>query len=478
MSTIFDELSEVINSAAESCNSPTPIEWQGATGRDLPRISPWDIWPLFGLIRFALKQQWATDIRAERLGDVEASIAEYLEQGGGDAWLFSGVVPGLLEWEYRFTLDDFRLQNRLTGERIQHDYYVEHPPGTYNYVRYLKSLGNPPFIERRIKALHPRLKTVGLSISELRRIGLLEEMPKCREWSQQIEQINAACETPSRCIAIGEALGDWFLVEQHLPDDDSVARLCRRSVDRRARRLLRLVKKKPGWRGTALNALDVLPGIDIREALKIAFQKSAGTDLMSVVELVSDRDDEDWSAEIVQVFDRIEPTGDYMPMGCLLSCAEYLLRRNRCVEKAQKTLAGFKDSLVGDAAILALEFSLDCALNLFRRGLRAPHQYDRVMTAAALVILNRPWGWSELVRALRESNDHLATIECRVALYLSPHAEHHRIVEEWDQRNPPKAAGDIRMTAEDEGYLKPTIEELYDRVYPLRNREVVEAALS
>ena len=70
---------------------------------------------------------------------------------------------------------------------------------------------------------------------------------------------------------------------------------------------------------------------------------------------------------------------------------------------------------LGDAAILALEYLPDLALNLFRRGLRSRVPCDRTAAAAALAILNEPWCHAELTSVLQESDEQQATSECRSA---------------------------------------------------------------
>ena len=170
----------------------------------------------------------------------------------------------------------------------------------------------------------------------------------------------------------------------------------------------------------------------------------------------------------------------------LLCLARHRIRQTRVAEAivsqfgadlgadVLKKLLTLQRHELGEAGILALEFMPHAALDLFRKALRSTIPYDRTTAAAALAIIDEPWSQEELAAVLRESNDQLATAECRAALVTSLSTDMHRLVEEWENRNPrePEAGPWISMEEMSlrhcDGFLQWEMQKLHDRVLGLR----------
>ena len=123
-----------------------------------------------------------------------------------------------------------------------------------------------------------------------------------------------------------------------------------------------------------------------------------------------------------------------------------------------------------------MEYAPELALMLFRRAVRSEIPYNRTTAAATLAILDEPWSRAELMAILRESEDQVATADCRAALMLTHNAEAHQLVKNWEARNPhePEAGPFISMAEMSlqscDVYLQYEMEKLHDRVLPLRGQ--------
>lgn len=96
--------------------------------------------------------------------------------------------------------------------------------------------------------------------------------------------------------------------------------------------------------------------------------------------------------------------------------------------------------------------------------------------AASLAIIDEPWCRDELIAILQESDDQEATAECRSALLLTPDPEVHRVVEEWETRNPHEAELGQWISMREHSlrscgaFVQYEMEKLHDRVLPMRGQ--------
>ena len=252
------------------------------------------------------------------------------------------------------------------------------------------------------------------------------------------------------------------------------------SLEDRRHRLTRLFANSRTQQ-LALSALTDLGGENARSALASALQGLLSGTVSEAMKIVHSREDEDWSDRVRELLRRINPNGDIPEPYIWLSCAEYLLRRNQCKGEVRKGLSKMQHRELGDAAILALEFVPECALDLLRRALRSRVPHDRTKAAAALALLDQPWSRAELLAVLRESDDQLATAECRAALCELSHRGLHNSVAEWETRNPHEQEPGPFVSMEEvalrtrDAWLQQEMEKLADRILPLRTRTIPQS---
>jgi hypothetical protein len=179
---------------------------------------------------------------------------------------------------------------------------------------------------------------------------------------------------------------------------------------------------------------------------------------------------------VLSLLRRVNQNGNIPEPHIWLLCAEYVFRRDPDNHEVRKGLERMERRELGDAAVLSLEFAPEHCICLMRRALRSSVPNDRTVAAAALSILDQPWSHAELIRVLQESDDQIATAECRAALSALPHPQLHSIVAEWEKRNPhePEAGPFISMTEmalrTRHDWLSHQMEKLHDRVLPLRKK--------
>lgn len=485
MASAVFQVAEALKRALSSSGASLPADQPGLAVA-IP-ISPWAIWVLFSLVRHERRQQWVAEVASNILGaDLDAiSAAGY---SGHPPIERRGLVPGMSDWEYDFHGRGCCLTNRISGESIDVDFYDGSAEwfDDFFFMNFLKSLKKPPFVEGRVILLHPALETIRLSFDELLDLELLERRtdskvvrlsPACREWAAAIDQLDANCSQADRGVDVGMALGDWFLARDH-PDANPVvhsqAQLC---SDARHARLSRLFDE-PERRSQALLALNDLGIRESRLALESAFQDSPSGAVSEALEIVLSRNTEEWTDEVVRLLRRTNQNGDIPEPHIWLGCAEYLLRRGHHRDEISRGLSRMDQRELGDAAILALEFMPEHALSLFRKALRSGVPNDRTTAAAALSIIDEPWSRAELVSVLQETDDQVATAECRAALSSLRHGDLHEIVRQWDLRNPhePEVGPFISMAEmallSREAYLQYEMEVLHDRILPLRGKLV------
>ena len=100
----------------------------------------------------------------------------------------------------------------------------------------------------------------------------------------------------------------------------------------------------------------------------------------------------------------------------------------------------------------------------------------RMMSAATLALIDRPWSRRELLAVLGESDDPAMTADCRSALLECHDAEAREAVLTWERQNPhePEAGTWITlgeaMLRNQAQWVRWQMETLHDRVMMVRDR--------
>jgi hypothetical protein len=124
----------------------------------------------------------------------------------------------------------------------------------------------------------------------------------------------------------------------------------------------------------------------------------------------------------------------------------------------------FKDFKPSIAVFANLEFWPETGLDLVRAWLRSENQDERFKASAALVVVDEPWCHSELQAVLNESDDDMATYECRAALAALPHPNLHQFVFDWEARNLPEQAYGDGLLQVDDRLMQLYVAELRDEL--------------
>jgi len=164
-----------------------------------------------------------------------------------------------------------------------------------------------------------------------------------------------------------------------------------------------------------------------------------------------------------------------------IRCVEFLLRHRHHSDEIREALSLAGGTEIGAAALLALEYTAGSAVSLFQRALRSPIPVNRNAAAAALALIDQPWSRQELLAVLCESDDQVATCECRAALRECHDPEAHRAVREWEEKNPhaPEPARFITMREmtlrHGPQWMQYEMEKLHDRVMRVRHQLPIRA---
>jgi hypothetical protein len=462
------------------------IERVQASGKAL---SPWAVWTLFSLVRHHSRQQWVAETIRDRLG-AELGALAVAGAFAHPAVPQSGLVPGLTEWEYYFHGRGCCLTHRVTGQSIDVDFYDETGDwfDDYFFISYLKSLRTPGFVERRLIALHPSLETVRLSILELLETKLLMPHPEsgvkkldpeCLSLSDPVERLQHLCQDDQRRLIAATFLGDWLLVAEELGQDHAMAKAASaratHCLDVRFSHLKDLYRTSEAKR-LALQAIADLNRPDLVGFLERALRDKPSGTTSAVLRIIGADNESRWCKPVFRLLRRVDPNGEIPQPRIWMMCADYLLRNGYQAPEVLRKLRRVQRHEVGEAALLAMEYAPDLVLILFRRALRSQIPYNRITAAAALGILDVPWSRNELIAVLRESDDQEATAECRAALMASRSPEAHRIVEEWEYRNPHEPETGPFITFREislrdrHNILQYEMAKLHDRVLPHRGQ--------
>jgi hypothetical protein len=414
---------------------------------------PWLTWTLIALVRHRRRQLWIGDIVRARLDGDLLCIARIGSLGHPEGRPQQGPVPGWPEWEYFFHGIGCCLTHRVTGEEIDVNFFGDHAEGFdfFFFLNYLRSLRAPEPPERRLIELHASREPIRLAFDELQALGLLATDPDCRaprltpDVVSRADSLDAFCQAWSQSgqrAWLSALVGDWPDAQAHLPPDTApaLAQLVteRAEAVRRARLdQLRLVFDQNEEARLALLALADAGAEDLPAYLVRVLRGAVSGATSSALEIIEQRPDAPtWCPEVYRLLRRLDPSGEAPHPYLLMGCARFLVRHGHQVKQVATVLASVGAYMVGEAALLALEYAPEMALPLFRRALRSSVPVNRSTAAAVLALIDQPWSRAELLAILRESEDQEMTCESRAALGESRDPAAWRAVAEWEERNP------------------------------------------
>jgi hypothetical protein len=366
----------------------------------------------------------------------------------------SGPVPGLPEWEYYFHGKGCCLTHRVTGEEIDVDFFDDSAEyfDLWFYENHLKSLRDPPPPERRLLDLHHSVQPIGLAVEDLLRAVLFIPLPGRKAFPFRIadsvlhyeEEVADFCQRwadADHRLWLAALIGDWPAAhEEAVRRGDAalievIAPRARRCRDLRQERLL-LAWREDRYAPMALLGLadlgtELLPGI-LAEALRGPVAGLTSTAL----DVIQRLDDAAWCEEVHGLFCRADPSGPTPQPHPWMAALKFLLRHGRHREKVLAALPRAGGSQLGEACLLALEHAPELALPLIRRALCSNVPANRTEVAAILALIDRPWSRRELIANLEMWDEQEMTADCRAALLECRDDEAHRVVREWEDRNP------------------------------------------
>lgn len=435
-------------------NQPTPTDL-GAALQALPAVgvlpSPWDVWTLIGLVRHQARQNWVLSVVRERLHCDPSRLARMGAGGHPKALPQDGEVPGLPGWSYMFHGRGCCLEHKQSGEAIDVDFAddtAEHFD-TYFYIGYVASLRDPDVPEARLRALFPDPELLVLSIEDLQATDALLRgshrvyfrlAPALQATADAIEEISRGLADPSRRVWLAARLGD-FVWARELATDPSL----RAELDARAEQCLALRRRRVeqaladdsdhtvqlGLMGLAALAA---PGLGARLRAALA-QPSSGT-VSTALKLLNQHWHDEHAAAVLALLERVGPRGSTPQPYIFSTCAAMLLTHGFHVEVVLARLAEAGDRAGAELLAQAIAHRSPTALGLARQGLRSHIPMYRAETAALLAALDRPGPRRELLAVLAESDDLLATCECRAALRRSRDPAARAALDAWEQRHP------------------------------------------
>jgi hypothetical protein len=449
-----------------------------AVGR-LP--GPWDTWTLIGLVRHRRRQLEVGEIVNTRLRTLRGHPR-------------IGLVPGLTDWEFAFHGPGCCLTHRATGETIDVDFYE--PTGesidTWFYLRYLESLRQPEPPEERLIALCPSLESIRLAVADWIAAEALvphERVPHVYRVAPEVLEHEAAI--ASVCALWGERarrpwiaalIGDWPAAHESalaLGDGETAAFCAPRAAECRELRCRVLLERdKAEDRGAVLLALDDLGAPCLAEQLERALDGPPGEAMARALRIIDRRSDSAWCPALRRLLGRLDPRRDLPEPSLWVDTLGFLLRHDAASAELRALLPAAQGIAIAEGALLALEHEPEHALPLFRRALRSEIPLNRIVSAAALALINRSWSRHELRAVLGESHDPEATAECRAALRECPDAEARFAAAAWEEANPlpPEPESGRTMTMRERlsaicpEQVQSQMSHLHDRVRALRDR--------
>jgi hypothetical protein len=432
---------------------------QGTAGEPIPSRnaelpSPWESWTTISLIRQRDRQIWGRSV-VERL---DRSIPE-------------GTIPGLSEWEFRFHGLGCCLTHKVTGEEIE----TETGEGFdfYFWIRNLKSVKSPGPDVRRMVELHPSLRSLGLTLNKLREAKLIDaDGEPVGRWVVAEEAVAHTQTVRDYCQLLAEESKRRHLHE--IVGDSADGEAIHRQRAKRLADINRYFEGSEMLRVESLYALADLDGEELSARLRDVLKSRPWSPLTYVaVEVIAERNDPTWCDAVYRVFNEVTPPDEIPQPAIWIECAKFLLKHDYRTEEILAGLQLAGRTALGKAAILGLEYGKTPPTALFRRALLSPEAapLDRTEAAAALAVLDTPWSRDLLLSVLRESTSHDVTAESRAALRECHGPDCAAAADDWEKNRPVSGSESFLERHFDvTNWVRHNMEDLHDRVYPLRQR--------
>jgi hypothetical protein len=453
---MFSERIQRLLDALGPAAAPAPVDLAAAIDA-LPAVgelpSPWEGWPLLGLVRHHARQQWVLAVVRERLLADPQALARAGALAHPQALPQAGPVPGLPGWRYFFHGSGCCLQREDTGEAIDVDFDDDTADhfDTYFYAGYLRTARAPDVPEDRSRTLHPDDATLALAIEDLQATGALlrgshrvyfRVAPALLAAADAVEAATRAAADPARRTWVCACLGDWVEAHACAADPALRERLAPRAAACRALRRARLTAAlAAGDEVAGLHGLVDLDGDAACERLLVALAGPPDGAVSVALDLLEARWHDRFADPVLAVLRRVDPRGAAPEPWLFAAAAAALLTRGRHVDEVLTRVAEIGAQAGGRLLLLALAHRAPAALALVRAGLRAPAPFDRISTAGLLAAIDLPWTRRELRAVLAGSDDLEATSECRAALRRSADPRDHAAVAAWERLHPYAAPG-------------------------------------
>lgn len=445
-------------------------------------LSPWEGWLLLCLIRHRGRQQFVLESMRKRLDGDPELIARAGAMGHPDRPRV-GLVPGDTDWEYRFHGRGCSMTHRVTGEDIDVDFHDETADwiGRYFFVKYLKSLQRPRFVEKRICELYPSACSVNVGIDELLERGILEageygaSFRLAMPWEvlcDLLDRIECQWHQVGTQNLGAAAISDWQWLYKVRAGLKGQADECfREKCDDLQRRFLGDQSSSD-----ALTLLADLNAPNLEVCLGQALKWPPSGVLSAALGIIERKSlSNRWITQLKEIVKRVNPNGELPSPYIWITALKLLIRMNPKGDWGNEFVRLNRNGL-SEAAMLAMEMKLPCAMNLIRRSLRSKIPNNRIEMAAVLAIIDLPWCHDELACVLAETSDQEMTTECRTALLESRNVDVHSIVHDWETRNPYKKPDDEYLTIGElarqrrGALVQFEMQALHDRIIILRDR--------
>jgi hypothetical protein len=413
---------------------------------DLP--TPWETWTLIGLVRHRKRQYWVRNIINTHLSGDSATLARMGSMGYPEGVKQSGIVPGMLEWEYYFHGRGCCLTHKVSGESIDVDFWDDTAEyfDVFFYTRYLESLWKPEPAERRLLELHRSVRPIGIAVNRLLKAGAMRAMPGHDGHPPRIAEevlaiddaIEAFCETwndPTRLIWLAAMIGDWLAAHEAAVGQPEIQRITGPRAERcRSIRREWLLEQSGYAASDALFGLVELGGAD--EQLEAAFRGPPSGIISAALEIVAQQDNPRWCPHIYAMFKRMNSAGQIPEPHLWMTSLKFLLRHGYRKEEMIGALPLAGGTEIGEGVLLALAHAPEHALPLIRKGLLTDMPCNRTIVAAILALLAKPWSMCELLGALEASDDQHRTADVRAALLETGDPQAEQAVLAWEAKNP------------------------------------------
>lgn len=478
-------------SAIDRIGEPPPADLVSAL-RELPEpeatLSPWEAWTLIGLVRHRKRQWWVAEIIRHRLRGSLTKLRTSMAFGHPEGIPWSGPVPGLPDWEYRFHGRGCCLSHKVDGDCIDVDFFEDSAEYfcTWFYEAYLKSVRRPEPVETRLRELHPSTSPIQIAIADLLEIGAVVPFSNEREHAYRLadDVLTGAghlefpdqtwSREPSR-VWIAALLGDWLAADEAAagqPEQSAITgpRAARCRELRRLRLRQELGGTDPGG-ADAIRGLADLASPDLDEILVQTLHRPPDARTCAAVDVLVQRNDPAWCPPLSLLMSRLRPNGPNPEPHLWTMCLKFLIRHGHRREQVMASLTQGGAAHMGEAVLLALENAPERALPLIRQGLLSTVPLDRTDVAAILTLMDAPWSRRELLRALDATDDQERSADTRAALLESGREEDRQAVLAWEAKNPhePERGSFIEVDGRTHGPLY-TVGHVFLSECPLRLR--------